>query len=114
MRRLLPDAPTGREEFLYFVLACNESVESVVNQTFHRTDPYIFSTEQLAHWTIENWSWAVADVVSCSQYINVLYSHTRILNREHNSNTKFSIAHFRKELPIYKHFIELESQYQSL
>ena len=104
MRRELPDIPYGREDFLYFVLSCNESVESVIN---HSTGiaPSMFSNEDLSLWTIDNWNWAVAGVVTYSQHINILYSHPRILNHA-LAEQQPSVAHFRKELPIYDFYKE--------
>ena len=115
MRRYQPDLPYSEEEFLFFLLSSNDSVESVVNRTcFKMPDPLIFSSEKLARWTIDNWSWAVEGVVTCSQYINVMYSHSRILNHAFAYDSTFKIAHFRKELPIYDFYLDLPEHYQVL
>jgi len=111
MRQNQIDVPQGQEEFLYFVLANKQSIQSVINYPSpHNSTPLLFSSEALARWTVENWDWAVSGAVTCTNYINIMYSHTRILNHEYDQS-HYSIAHFHRDLPIYEYFTE---QYQSL
>lgn len=104
MRRILPEIPYGQEDFLYFVLSCNDSVESVVNRSRDRLPSLFFSSIALADWTISNWEWAVSGVVTCSTHINVMYSHPRILNHKLSDVSHLSIAHFSNDLPIYNYY----------
>jgi hypothetical protein len=111
MKRFQEDIPNGQEEFLYFVLSTNKSLQSIINYPSHpNTTPLLFSSAELAEWTVSNWNWAVCGVVSCSEYINILYTHSRILNHEYDQS-HYAIAHFHRSLPIYNYFTE---QYQML
>jgi hypothetical protein len=113
--------PYTQEEFLYFILECDESLESIINRTEPRPKlrkSYIYSSDMLAQWTMENWSWAVKGVVACSEYINILYTHPRILEhanlRERDPGSLYSIGHFRRGLPIYNFFYYHCEPYQLL
>lgn len=114
MRRFITEAPEGQEEFLYFVLACHDSVESVVNCAPQNRKHKFLSSKELADWTMQNWNWAVEGAVASSQHVSILYSHYRILNNEFVTDNHFTVAHFDRHLPIYDFFCDSQHHYQAL